>query len=133
MKRKRSILRLFILAAIYFLVANFAHPVEPTFYKLLELPDYMFGVAFAAMATTVFLFSPFWGKMSDRIGPCNVQVICYIGYAIGQLYFFFLAKGIVHVVLARLLAGVFIGGIGVAKVSSTPQLLTGHLTLSSSE
>ena len=54
MKRKRSILRLFILAAIYFLVANFAHPVEPTFYKLLELPDYMFGVAFAAMATTVF-------------------------------------------------------------------------------
>ena len=116
MKRKRSILRLFILSAIYFLVANFAHPVEPTFYKLLELPDYMFGVAFAAMATTVFLFSPFWGKMSDRIGPCNVQVICYIGYAIGQLYFFFLAKGIVHVVLARLLAGVFIGGIGVANI-----------------
>ena len=116
MTRKISILRLFILAAIYFMVANFAHPVEPTFYKILELPDYMFGVAFAAMATTVFLFSPFWGKMSDRIGPCKVQVICYIGYAFGQLYFFFLAKGIVHVILARLIAGVFIGGIGVANI-----------------
>ncbi|MBO7677996.1 MAG: hypothetical protein J6S49_10845 [Erysipelotrichaceae bacterium] len=37
--------------------------------KLLQLPDYIFGVAFASMATAIFLFSPFWNRMADRIDP----------------------------------------------------------------
>ncbi len=116
MMQKRSVIRSLVLSALYGLIANFAHPVEPTFYKLLNLPDYMFGVAFAAMATTVFLFSPFWGKLADRYGPNRILWISYIGYGFGQLYFFFLAKNVLHVVLARMLAGIFIGGIGVAHI-----------------
>ena len=116
MMRKRSVIRSLVLSALYGLIANFAHPVEPTFYKLLNLPDYMFGVAFAAMATTVFLFSPFWGKLADRYGPNRILCISYIGYGFGQLYFFFLAKNVLHVILARMLAGIFIGGIGVAHI-----------------
>ncbi len=114
--KKQSVLRMFILAALYGLVANFAHPVEPTFYKQLALPDYMFGVAFASMATTVFLFSPFWGKMADLHGPNKALWICYIGYGFGQLYFFFLAKSVFHVVMARAFAGIFIAGIGVSHI-----------------
>ena len=89
MQKKNPILRLFILTSFYFLIANFAHPVEPTYYKMLNLPDYMFGLAFAAMATTIFMFSPFWGKMADRFGPVRTASICFIGYGIGQAYFFF--------------------------------------------
>ncbi len=33
-----------------------------------------------------------------------------------QLYFFFLAKTVLHIVLARMLAGIFISGIGVAFI-----------------
>ena len=116
MPRKQSVTRLLILSAIYFLVANFAHPVEPTFYKNLALPDYMFGVAFAAMATPIFLFSPFFGKLADRYGPAKILVICYIGYGFGQLYFFFLAKDVLNVILARAFAGVFIAGLGVSHI-----------------
>ena len=114
--KKISILRLLIIYAIYSLVANFAHPVEPTFYKLLQLPDYIFGVAFASMATAIFLFSPFWNRMADRIGPNRVLILAYIGYGFGQLYFFFFAKSVVQVVIARLIAGVFIGAISVSDI-----------------
>ena len=116
MQKKNPILRLFILTSFYFLIANFAHPVEPTYYKMLNLPDYMFGLAFAAMATTIFMFSPFWGKMADRFGPVRTASICFIGYGIGQAYFFFLSDGVADIVLARLLAGVFIGGLGVSHI-----------------
>ena len=48
--------------------ANVVHPVEPAFYISLALPDWIFGVAFASMALGLFLFAPFWGLVSDRIG-----------------------------------------------------------------
>lgn len=114
--KKISVLRLLILHAIYSLVANFAHPVEPTFYKQLGLPDYIFGVAFASMATALFLFSPFWNKIADRKGPNWVLTLCYIGYGFGQLYFFFFSDSVLDVVLARLFAGVFISGISVSNI-----------------
>ena len=58
----------FIISAFQSLAANFAHPATPTLIQNLGLNDYMFGVAFAGMSLTNFLFSPFWGKISDQIG-----------------------------------------------------------------
>jgi DHA1 family multidrug resistance protein-like MFS transporter len=114
--KKISILRLLIIYAAYTLVANFAHPVEPTFYKELNLPDFIFGVAFASMATAIFLFSPFFNKIADRIGPNRLLSISYIGYGFGQLYFFFFARSVLEVVLARFFAGIFIGALGVSHI-----------------
>ncbi len=113
--RKRSIRRLLILVATYSLVANFAHPVEPTFFKDLGLPDYMFGVAFASMSTVNFLFSPFWGMMSDRYGPNRILSIAYPGYAVGMLMFF-LADSVMDIVIARAFAGIFISAISVSHI-----------------
>ncbi len=113
--RKRSILRLLILTAAYHLAANFAHPVEPTFFKLLEMPDYMFGVAFACMSVTNFLFSPFWGHFSDRHGPSISLTISFFFYSIGQL-FFFLSRSVYALAFARFFSGIFIGGISVAQI-----------------
>ena len=113
---KNPILRLLIIHAVYSLVANFAHPVEPTFYKQLQLPDFIFGVAFASMATAIFLFSPFWNRIADRIGPNRVLSFAYIGYGFGQLYFFFFAKSVLQVVIARFIAGIFIGAISVSDI-----------------
>ena len=114
--KRNPILRLLIMNAIYSLVANFAHPVEPPFYQQLGLPDYIFGVAFASMATAIFLFSPFWNKVADRIGPNRVLTLSYIGYGFGQLYFFFFSDSVADVVVARLFAGAFIGGISVSHI-----------------
>ena len=104
-----------IVTAVFGIVANLAHPVTPTLLKSLNVPSYMFGVAFSAMSLTSFLFSPFWGKISSRLGPAKLVVISFIGYSLGQ-YLFMIANSEVTVVLARMVAGLFIGGINVCQL-----------------
>lgn len=113
--KKVSITRAFIFVIIYSLFANFAHPVTPTFIQNLGLPDYMFGVAFACMSTTNFLFSPFWGKISRGIGSSKVLGVCYLGYALAQ-YIFGAATTQWHIMSARLIGGFFISGITVNQI-----------------
>ncbi|MEG0290874.1 MAG: MFS transporter, partial [Erysipelotrichaceae bacterium] len=77
----------FLVVAIQSLGANFAHPITPTIIINLNLPDYMFGLAFAGMAFTNFLFSPFWGKISTYTGSRVIILICCICYGGGQAMF----------------------------------------------
>ena len=58
-KQSRYLMYFFIIAAFQSIAANFAHPATPTIIKDLGLNDYMFGVAFAGMSITNFLFAPF--------------------------------------------------------------------------
>lgn len=101
------------LIALECLAANLAHPITPTIIKNLNLPSYMFGLAFAGMAFTNFLFSPFWGKMIDRISSRKVLLITSLGYAFGQLLFM-LGKDSITIMIARLVSGLFAGGIFVS-------------------
>lgn len=101
---------MFFLTALYMVVANFAHPVTPTFIQNLGLHDYMFGVAFAAMSIGYFLLSPFWGKLSKEIGSVKIMTIGYIGYGICQ-YFFGISSTEVTITIARLFAGFFVGAV----------------------
>ena len=76
-------LQLFFFAvALESLAANFAHPITPTLIQNLQLPDYSFGMLYAGMAFTNFLFSPFWAKQVTRMGSRRVLGICCVGYGI---------------------------------------------------
>jgi len=48
--KKASIRRFFLLNFFYAVLCNLAHPITPTFLNELQMPSYMFGVAFACMA-----------------------------------------------------------------------------------
>ncbi|MCI7221555.1 MAG: MFS transporter [Firmicutes bacterium] len=113
--KKVSVNRLFIMIVLYSLVANFAHPITPTFIQNLHLHNYMFGVAFACMATTNFLFSPFWGKVSKSIGSAKVVGICFFGYAFAQ-FLFGTSTTELNIIVARLVGGFFISGITVCNI-----------------
>ncbi len=113
--RSISISKLYITVAVYSLVANFAHPITPTFIQELGLNDYMFGVAFACMSLTNFLFSPFWGKISHNFGVVKTMGFCYVGYALSQLAFG-LSTSELGIIIARLVGGFFIGGITVDQI-----------------
>ena len=105
---------LFFAGMILFqLAANFAHPVTPTIIQELKLPDYMFGLMLAAMQLTNFLFSPFWGKMNVSISSRRTLLICCGGYGIAQLGFA-CATTQTMILLVRVLAGFFVGGIFVS-------------------
>jgi len=86
------------------------------------------GLLMTAYSAAQFLFSPFWGSLSDRIGRRPVLMIGLVGNTV-----FFTAFGFSTTLLfalsMRFLAGVFNGNIAVARayigdVSSPKQLAT---------
>jgi len=105
---------LFFTAMILFnLAANFAHPVTPTIIQDLQLPDYMFGLMLAAMQLSNFLFSPFWGKINSSLSSRKTLLICCLGYGVAQLLFAW-TRTQAGILAARVLAGIFVGGIFVS-------------------
>ena len=107
--KNKWILRFFGVYILFNLAANFAHPVTPALIVERGLDSSMFGVALAAMMTMNFLFSPFWGKLTDYWPIRRILLISGIGYALGQVFFLF-AGNEWMVVAGRMFAGIFIGG-----------------------
>lgn len=122
--KKHHIKIFFILVAMENMAANFAHPITPTLIKNLALPDYAFGLLFAGMAFTNFLFSPLWAKQVKRLGSKKVLGICCVGYGVGQ-FLFSIMTTLPTIMLARLTSGFFVGGIMVSFLTyiihETPQ------------
>ncbi len=110
MTDKKRVISFFIVNVMIYLAANFAHPVTPTVIYDLNLPDYMFGLALAVMNATMFLFSPFWGKINNYIPYRVSMLVSCLGYSVAQFLFGF-AQDMAGVIVARLLAGIFIGGL----------------------
>lgn len=96
--------------------ANVVHPVEPAFYIALALPDWIFGAAFAAMAFGLFLWAPFWGLVSDRIGRVPTLAVTMFFYGVSQLAFL-VSTTVPTILLARFAAGSFCSGCGVAAMA----------------
>lgn len=113
MKYKTRFLAFFLAMIVFNLAANFAHPVTPTVIQDLHLHDYMFGVALAAMLMTNFLMSPFWGKINNYVSSRLSLLICCCGYGIAQVWFAYATTELM-IILARMFAGLFTGGIFVS-------------------
>ena len=111
----KAIIRLNIFVFLYSLIANFVHPVTPTFIQMLGLHNYMFGLAFGMMSLANFLFSPFWGKMAERLGPGRIISMSVIGYGCMQLIFGLSTKEW-HICVARFFGGFFISATSVAEI-----------------
>ena len=107
--KKNKLMAYFCVIVLFYLAANFAHPVTPTLIVERGLDSSMFGVALAAMMFVNFLFSPFWGKLCGYIPTKRIMLICGIGYAVGQ-GIFGMAQSEAMVVGGRMFAGIFTGG-----------------------
>lgn len=114
--KKISLIRFYVSYALFSIFANVAHPITPTMFTNLGYPDYMFGVSFAAMAFSVFLSSPFWGKVGDNIGHAKVFAITMPLYGLSQMWFG-LSTTIFMTTLSRLFCGFFSGGTVVASMA----------------
>jgi DHA1 family multidrug resistance protein-like MFS transporter len=60
--RKKSLWRLYLCVFYVMTGTNIAHPFTPKFVNQSNMPDYMFGVAFASMACGLFLTGAVMGK-----------------------------------------------------------------------
>ena len=68
-------------------------------------------------AETIML-SPLWGKVAGFLSSKKVILVSGIGYAVGQL-FFGIARTEIQFLLARMFAGIFVGGCYVAFLTYT--------------
>lgn len=122
--KKVSVLRFYVMILLINAMNCVVLPILPTIYKNLNLPDYMFGIAFGFVAAGMFLFSPFWGRVGDRLGHTNTLIITSLGYAAAQLMLFY-ARGTFTTLVARFLGGSFAGGIMVAFLACVTNSSTG--------
>jgi predicted MFS family arabinose efflux permease len=134
MRDRKQVFMFFAVSFLFYMAANFAHPVTPTIIKHRGFGDYIFGVALASMMTANFLVSPFWGKAITVFSSRKTLMICSFGYAIGQLMFG-LAKAETMILAARVFAGAFTGGLFTAcltyVVNTSPEDVRGsYLTAS---
>ena len=110
---------LFRFYTVYFLlntINNLIHPITPAYIKLMNMPNYMFGLLYSSMAIGHLMLSPFWGDLSDRVGRIPIIRICIGGYALGQLGFAIFSIPQI-VLLCRFLSGLFSGGFQVTALA----------------
>lgn len=95
---------------------NLGHPVTPAFLKGLNLGPHVFGISFAAMSATNFLFALIWSNLANGLKKTRILMISAVGYGLTQILFG-LSTTEFTIYLARLLAGVFAGGFQVGLMS----------------
>jgi DHA1 family multidrug resistance protein-like MFS transporter len=100
---KKSFLIIFYLF-IQSVIHNLGHPVTPSFVSGLSIPDYMFGLFFAAMSFGLMIGAPIWGILSDQ-GRRKLWITLGLSmYTIGQIGFGY-AGNQTWMVIFRLFSG----------------------------
>jgi MFS transporter, DHA1 family, tetracycline resistance protein len=113
-KTSKVLLVLFITIFIDLLGFGIIIPILPTYAKDLHATDFEIGVMVACYALMNFVFAPFWGSLSDRIGRKPVILIsvaitglAYVVFAYADILFLLFAS--------RTLAGIGSANISAAQ------------------
>lgn len=102
--KNKQILFLTIIYVSLALALNLVHPITPTFFKKLNMSSFIFGIAYATMSFSGFIFSPFYGSLAKYIQPKKLFFISCIGYSVGQIIFA-LSKNVPMVLIGRAISG----------------------------
>jgi len=118
--RKPSIVIIFLTVFIDLIGFGVVLPLMPVFTMHFGACTWMAGVIMASYSAMQFLFAPFWGHLSDRIGrrpvlltSTAVASLSYVMFAIGC--HFQNATGLWIILGSRMLAGFCGANIGVAQ------------------
>ena len=114
--------KVMIFGALIWTITNFHHPVTPSHFTNLGMPNHIFGTSYAMMVFTSFLTAPIWGSWGDRNSRMKVLFLSTFIYGIGQLGFG-LSKSLGSILFFRGISGVanggFSGGLMAAIVDTT--------------
>lgn len=103
---KKRVLGL-LFAVLFFVMMGFSilFPVEPYYIQMFGATSATMGWLTASFSLAQFVFSPLWGRLSDRIGRKPVMLVGLAGYG-ASMTLFALGQSIPHLFIARTLAGV---------------------------
>ena len=110
--RNKPLLVLFVTIFVDLVGFGIVIPILPIYADELGASGFMIGLITGIFAFMQFLFAPFWGNLSDRIGRRPVLLIS-IGMMSASYLLFAYADSIFTLLLSRVLAG-----IGAANIST---------------
>jgi multidrug resistance protein len=121
MNRKPSLLVIFLTVFIDLVGFGIVVPLTPIYSRHFGAEGWLLGLILASFSAMQFVFSPIWGKLSDRHGRRPILLISTAGAAVSYVGFA-LASGLANHTLAlwlllgaRMFAGACGGNITVAQ------------------
>ena len=120
LSRKPSLLIIFLTVFIDLIGFGIVLPLLPIFSKDFGASGFMIGLIMASYSVMQFLFAPWWGRLSDRIGRRPVLLISTAGAALSYSLFavacgFPSATGLWLLLASRIFAGICGANITVAQ------------------
>ena len=111
-----------LFSSFVWVATNFHHPVTPSHFTALNMPNHIFGTSYAMMVFGSFLTAPIWGSWGDRDSRMKVLFFSILLYGIGQVGFAF-STSLWSILFFRAVSGVanggFSGGLMAAIVDTT--------------
>lgn len=121
MNRKPSIFIIFLTVFIDLVGFGIVVPLLPLYTRDFGAQGIIIGIIFAAYSFMQFIFSPIWGRFSDRVGRRPILLMSTAGACVSYVIFGF-ASGLANhamalglIILSRVLAGACGGNITVAQ------------------
>ncbi|MBO6518185.1 MAG: MFS transporter [Bacteroidia bacterium] len=114
MKNKSALGVLFLTTFLDLLGFGLIIPILPTFAEHLGASEAQVGFIAAIYALMNFIFSPFWGRMSDRHGRRPIILISVLITGIAYL-FFSQSETLLILIISRVFSGIGSANIGAAQ------------------
>ncbi|MDZ4667020.1 MAG: MFS transporter [bacterium] len=114
MKNRSPIFVLFVTILIDLLGFGLVIPIFPIFAKELHATAFQVGVIAGLYSLMNFLFSPFWGTLSDKIGRRPVMLISIFVTMLAYVFFSF-THNLLFLVFSRIFAGIGSANISAAQ------------------
>lgn len=107
---------LFLTVFLYLVGFGILIPLTPHLSRDLGATSTEAGLLMAIYSLMQFIFSPFWGRLSDRIGRKKILLICLAGESVAYVAFAF-ARSLEALFIARALTGFFGASLSTANAA----------------
>jgi len=111
---KKSLVIIFVTVFIYLLGFGIVIPIIPILSVQLGASAFQAGLLLSVYSLMQFVFSPFWGSLSDKYGRRPILLICLLGEVFSYLLFA-QARSIELLFVARMFSGFFGASISTAS------------------
>lgn len=111
---KSQLAIIFFTVFLYLVGFGVVIPIIPLLSKNFGATALQTGLLMSVYSLMQFLFSPFWGRLSDKWGRRPILLFCLLGEALSYIIFAW-ARSLEMLFIARLLAGFFGASISTAS------------------
>ena len=113
-ENKKPLIVIFLTVFIYLLGFGIVIPIIPTLSLQMGASAFQTGLLLSVYSLMQFIFSPVWGRLSDRYGRRPILLICLFGEIFSYLLFA-QARNLELLFIARIFSGFFGASISTAS------------------